>query len=71
MHDAPSPQRGPRRLPRFSQAEIARAFRAAQQVGNEFGVRVEPDGAIAICRLAPPSTATAINPVAAEKAWRL
>jgi hypothetical protein len=49
----PSRTKRPRRLPRLSQAEIARAFRAAQQVGNEFGVRVEPDGAIAICRLAP------------------
>jgi hypothetical protein len=55
--NVPSPQRRPRRLPRFSQAEIARALRAAQQVGNEFGVRVESDGAIAICRLAPPIAA--------------
>jgi hypothetical protein len=50
-----SPQR-PRRLPRFSQAEIARAFRAAQQVGREYGVRVEPDGSISTCSLAPPTT---------------
>jgi hypothetical protein len=42
-NDAPLPQRRPRRPPRFSQAEIASAFRAAQQVGREYGVRVEPD----------------------------
>ncbi len=53
-NDAPLiPQRRPRRLPRFSQAEIARAFRAAQQVGREYGVRVEPDGSISTCLLAP------------------
>jgi hypothetical protein len=57
QNDAP-PLNRRRRLSRFSQAEIARAFRAAQQVGNEFGVRVEPDGAIAICRLAPPLVTT-------------
>ena len=49
---APSTQRRSRRLPRLSQAEIARAFRAAQQVGREYGVRVEPDGAILIGKLA-------------------
>jgi hypothetical protein len=36
-----------------SQAAIARAFRAAQQVGREYGVRVEPDGSISTCLLAP------------------
>jgi hypothetical protein len=53
---APQAQARRRHPARFSQAEIARAFRAAQQVGAEFGVRVEPDGAISICRLAAPTT---------------
>ena len=49
----PAPAGRRRRPPRFSQAEIARAFRAAQQVGREYGVRVEPDGSISTCLLAP------------------
>jgi hypothetical protein len=53
MQNDALPLKRQRRPPRFSQAEIARAFRAAQQVGAEFGVRIEPDGAIATCRLAP------------------
>ena len=48
----PALRRRSRRPPRFSQAEFACAFRAAQQVGREYGVRVEPDGAILIGKLA-------------------
>ena len=53
MNDAPLPNPRRRRQVAVSQAAIARAFRAAQQVGREYGVRVEPDGSISTCLLAP------------------
>jgi hypothetical protein len=33
------------------QSDIARALRAAKQVGEDYGIRVEPDGAIIIGKL--------------------
>ena len=45
------PARRDRRLARFSQADAARALRAAKQVSDDYGVRIEPDGAIVIGRL--------------------
>lgn len=45
---APSPQHRRRRLPRFSQAEIARALRAVKQAGGECVVRLDPDGGVTI-----------------------
>ena len=46
---APSHQtRRPRRVPRFSQAEIARALRAVKQAGGECVVRLDPDGGVTI-----------------------
>ena len=42
--------RVPRRRPAHCQRDIARALRAAKQVDSEFGIRLEPDGAIVIGR---------------------
>jgi hypothetical protein len=47
--NAPLPTyRRPRRLPRFSQAEIARVLRAVKQAGGECVVRLDPDGGVTI-----------------------
>jgi hypothetical protein len=37
-----------RRPPRFQQADVTRALRAAQQVGGNWAVEIEPDGTIRI-----------------------
>lgn len=47
-----------RRPPRFQQADVARALRAAQQVGGDWAVEIEPDGTI---RIVP------VDPVAKQK----
>jgi hypothetical protein len=67
---APSSQRRPRRLPRFSQAEIARALRAAREhAGPNWRVEVEVEGnIIRVYQGDAPITQT---PVAPEKRWRL
>jgi hypothetical protein len=40
-----------RRAARFTQAELARAMRAAVQIGDNYTVRVDPDGAMTIVKL--------------------
>ncbi len=52
INSAPGLARRHRRPALFTQADINRALRAARQVGADYGVRVEPDGAIVIGRLA-------------------
>ena len=37
-----------RRPPRFQQADVARALRAAQQVGGDWAIEIEPEGTIRI-----------------------
>jgi hypothetical protein len=63
-----TPIKKPRRRAAFLQKDIERFLRAAQKVGSEFGVRVEPDGAISICRIVPAPTTEAVAP---EKRWHL
>jgi hypothetical protein len=43
------------------QSDIARALRAAKQAGDEYGVRVEPDGAIIIGKLGWPAAPVGDN----------
>jgi len=42
-----------RRPPRFQQADLTRALRAAQQVGGNWAVEIEPDGTIRIVPAGP------------------
>lgn len=44
------------------QSDIARALRAAKQVGDDYSVRVEPDGAILIGKLAGKGTSILVKP---------
>lgn len=45
----------PRTPARVTQADIARALRAAQQVGSPMAVKVRPDGTIEIVPVMPAS----------------
>ena len=49
-----------RRPPRFQQADVTRVLRAAQQVGGNWAVEIEPDGTI---RMVP------AEPVARQARW--
>jgi hypothetical protein len=58
---------------RFTQADMARALRAAEQVApGEMLVEVAPDGVIRIAPISTPSTdRSAPVPLAPRKDWRL
>lgn len=45
----------PRRPSRFTQSDVARAIRAAQQVGEPMAVEIAPDGTIRLIPAPAPS----------------
>jgi len=59
---------------RVTQADIARALRAAQQAGPTWCVEVMPDGTIRLFQVDPSARSTERSPdvpVASGKVWRL
>jgi hypothetical protein len=58
------------RAARFTQADIARALRAAKATGDDYRVRIDPDGTITIDR--SPGGATPAKPkLPPERDFRL
>lgn len=51
-----------RRPALIRQSDITRALRAAKQVGDDYSIRVEPDGAILIGKLAGKGTPILVKP---------